>query len=213
MATQAERRRGTISLLDNAARLLFETKGFVDTTVDDIVARAGVAKGAFYHHYESKEAIFTTVLERIQSALACEVASVAIKGITPVARLRLGLRAYIEACEQPGVRQVLLRDGPSVLGWARWREIDDKYFGEMTRGAVAAALGPKSQVIYVDAVAALIAGAFAEAAMASATDSKFKSKDLIAAMDVLLKGLEQPAMKPSVRRRRDDRSRSRGVSG
>jgi AcrR family transcriptional regulator len=213
VATQAERRRGTISLLDNAAHYLFETKGFVDTTVDDIVARAGVAKGAFYHHYESKEAIFTTVLERIQSALASEVASVAVKGTTPVARLRLGLRAYVEACEQPGVRQVLLRDGPSVLGWARWREIDDKYFGEMTRGTVAAALGPKSQVIYVDAVAALIAGAFAEAAMASATGSKFKSKDLVAAMDVLLKGLEQPAMKPAVRRRRGGRSRSSQAGG
>ena len=65
----------------------------------------------------------------------------------------------------------------------------------------------------MDAVAALIAGAFAEAAMASATGSKFKSKDLVAAMDVLLKGLEEPAMKPSVRRQRGGRSRSPPAGG
>jgi len=201
MATQAERRRETIGVLDNAAQSLFETRGFTPTTVDDIANQAGVAKGAFYHHYESKEAIFTMVLERIQSALAREVAGAAVKGTTPVATLRLGLRAYIEACERPGVRQVLLRDGPSVLGWVRWREIDDKYFGEMTRGAVAAALGPQSKLIHVHAVAALIAGAFAEAAMASAAGSKFKSKDLVAAMDLLLEGLERPKVAQAPRRR------------
>jgi AcrR family transcriptional regulator len=202
MASQAERRRETIGALDDAAQYLFETRGFADTTVDDIVSQAGVAKGAFYHHYVSKEAVFTRVLERIQSALAREVATVAVKGESPVATLRLGLRAYIEACERSGVRQVLLGDGPTVLGWLRWREIDDKYFGEMTRGAVAAALGPNATAIHVQAVAALISGAFAEAAMASAAGSKLKSRDLVAAMDLLLKGLEQPATKSFARRRR-----------
>jgi AcrR family transcriptional regulator len=201
MVTQAERRRGTVALLVNAAQHLFESRGFAETTVDDIVDQAGVAKGAFYHHFKSKDVIFTTVLERIQSALAGKVAAAAADGTTPVARLRLGLRAYIRACEQPGVKQVLLRDGPSVLGWSRWRQIDDKYFGEMTRGAVNAALGPKSQVIFVQAVAALIAGAFAEAAMSSVADSRFKSKDLIDAMDLLLEGLEHASTAPSVRQR------------
>jgi hypothetical protein len=70
----------------------------------------------------------------------------------------------------------------------------------MTRGAVAAALGPNASTIHVQAVAALISGAFAEAAMASAADSKLKSRDLVAAMDLLLKGLEQPAAKSRRRR-------------
>jgi AcrR family transcriptional regulator len=201
MATQAERREATIAALDRAAQLLFETRGFPDTTIDDIVAKAGVAKGAFYHHYESKEAVFTKVLEGVQSAVAREVAAVAAKSADPVERLRAGLRVYIEACERPNVRQVLLIDGPTVLGWIRWRKIDDRFFGEMTRRTVAAALGSNATATHVQAVASLIAGAFAEAAMVGAANSKLKSRDLGAAMDLLLKGLESPTAKRRTTRR------------
>lgn len=202
MPTQAERRRETMRLIDEAAQELFETRGFDGTTVDDIVAQAGVAKGAYYHHYRSKEAVFAVVLERIQSAVAREVASVAVKGANPVAILRLGLRAYIGACERSGVRQVLLRDGPAVLGWTAWRKLDEKYFGQMTRSAVAAALGVRASANHVQAVTALISGAFVEAAMTSATASGLKSSDLAVAMDLLLKGLEQRVAKPFGRRQR-----------
>jgi AcrR family transcriptional regulator len=195
MATQAERREATIAALDRAARQLFETGGFARTTVDDIVAKAGVAKGAFYHHYDSKEAVFTKVLEGVQLAVAREVATIAAKSADPVERLRVGLRVYIEACERPNVRQILLIDGPTVLGWIRWREIDDQFFGEMTRRTVAAALGSNATATHIQAVASLIAGAFAEAAMVGAAHSKLKSRDLGAAMDLLLKGLESPTAK------------------
>ena len=195
MATQAERREATIAALDRAARQLFETGGFARTTVDDIVAKAGVAKGAFYHHYDSKEAVFTKVLEGVQLAVAREVATIAAKSADPVERLRVGLRVYIEACERPNVRQILLIDGPTVLGWIRWREIDDQFFGEMTRRTVAAALGSNATATHIQAVASLIAGAFADAAMVGAAHSKLKSRDLGAAMDLLLKGLESPTAK------------------
>jgi AcrR family transcriptional regulator len=204
MATQAERREATIAAIERAAQRLFAARGFADTTVDDIVSDAGVAKGAFYHHFESKESVFEKVLERTQAALASEIAAAAVKGSSPVARLRLGLRAYIEACERASIRRVLLLDGPAVLGWTRWREIDDEYFGQMTRRTVAAALGPKASAIHVRTVASLIAGAFAEAAMMSAANvvPKTKAKDLAAAMDLLLRGLEFPAVKAPVRRHR-----------
>jgi AcrR family transcriptional regulator len=206
MTTQAERRNETIGAIDGAAQQLFSTRGFFDTTVDDIVAQAGVAKGAFYHHYESKEAVFTNVLERLQSALAREVMEGAAKSATPVAALRSGLRIYIEACERSDVRQILLLDGPSVLGWMRWREIDDKYFGEMTRRAVAAATGKKAAGLHVQAIAALIAGAFAEAAMLSAAGSKYEPKDIVEAMNVLLSGIERSGTKPVSKRQRVTRS-------
>jgi AcrR family transcriptional regulator len=194
MATQTERRAATVGEIDRAARRLFQTRGFAETTIDNIVAQAGVAKGAFYHHYRSKEAIFEKIFDQTQAALAGEVATVAVKGGNPVAMLRLGLYAYIEACERPSVRQILLVDGPAVIGWVRWRDIDAKYFGDMTRRTVAAALGPQSPAVHVQAITALISGAFTEAAMASAANSKSRlsSQDLVAGMDVLLKGLESP---------------------
>lgn len=195
MATQEQRRRTTLAAINAAARHLFEERGFAATTVDDIASRASVAKGAFYHHYRSKEDVFVTVLENLQDELAREVASRAVKGTTPVARLRLGLRAYMSACQRPGVRRVLLIDGPAVVGWQRWREIDCRYFGAMTYRAVAAALGDAARPAEIAAVTALLSGAFAEAALAGAVEpaSRMGTNDLAKAMDLLLAGLEQRA--------------------
>jgi AcrR family transcriptional regulator len=198
MPTQQERSEATIRALEESAQHLFETVGFAGTTIDAIVARAAVAKGAFYHHFRSKESIFAVVVDLLQARLARQVSIFAAKGTTPVARLRLGLRAYMTSCANPKVRRVLLTDGPSVLGWPRWREIDNKYFGEMTRRAVAAALGPSALAAHVQAVASLISGAFAEAAMLAAgtPDAPVEATALCRAMDVLLAGLETSAAGP-----------------
>jgi AcrR family transcriptional regulator len=193
MATQEERRRATLAAIGAAARRLFEQQGFAATTVDSIAATAGVAKGAFYHHYALKEDVFVRVLEGLQEELAREVASGAVKGRTPVQRLRLGLRAYIAACQRSGVRRILLIDGPAVVGWQRWREIDSRYFGAMTYRTVAAALGDDARPAEIAAVTALISGAFAEAALVSAAEpaSRVRTRDLVRAMDLLLEGLEK----------------------
>jgi AcrR family transcriptional regulator len=116
MPTQQERSEATIRALEESARQLFETHGFAGTTIDAIVAGAAVAKGAFYHHFRSKESIFADVVDLLQARLAREVAVVAAKGTTPVARLRLGLRAYMAACVNPKVRRVLLIDVPASSG-------------------------------------------------------------------------------------------------
>ncbi len=195
MATQAERRETTIAALDRAAQQLFETRGFADTTVDDIVAKAGVAKGAFYHHYESKESVFTKVLEGVQSAVAREVAAIASKSAKPVDRLRVGLQVYMEACERPNVRQVLLIDGPTVLGWIGWRKIDDQFFGEMTRRTVAAALGSSATATISGRLPHCWPGHSPRRLWRPLADSQLKSSDLGAAMDLLLKGLEFPTVK------------------
>src|SRR6516165_6391288 len=69
MSTQAERRSATIAAILASARSLFRTRGFEATSIDDIAEGAGVAKGAVYHHFESKEAIFTQVLEAVQAEI------------------------------------------------------------------------------------------------------------------------------------------------
>lgn len=198
MATQAERRLATRTAIDNAADDLFGSEGFAATTVDEIVARANVAKGAFYHHYSSKEEVFTQVLERTQVALAKECLSAAVAGKTPIERIRHGVRAYIKACGRPAVRQVLLVDGPAVLGWMKWRSIDAKYFGELTRRGVAQALGPRASRRRVDALTHLLMGAFAEAALvtASASNPQAVTEDLMAAINVILQGIEGSRSRP-----------------
>ena len=145
--------------------------------------------------------MFVKVLEDLQEELAREVAAGAVKGRTPVQRLRLGLRVYIAACERPGVRRILLIDGPAVVGWQRWREIDSRYFGAMTYRTVAAALGAKARPAEITADTSLISGAFAEAALVAAGESasRVRTRDLVRAMDLLLEGLDKrglPARTP-----------------
>jgi len=194
MATQTERRHATVAAIEMAAKALFEAHGFSATTIDAIVGKAGVAKGAFYHHFASKEAIFERVLDSTLKSLAREVMASARPEDSPTDRLVRGLRVYMQTCGRPGTRQVVLVDGPATLGWAKWRRLDEKHFGSMTQHTVMAALGPHARPAEVLALTTLISGAFAEAALASAagTDPRLSSRHLADAMTLLLTGLRTP---------------------
>ena len=190
--TQAERSEATIGAIEAAARKLFTARGFEATSIDDIAARAGVAKGAVYHHFASKQEIFTRVLDQIQGELAALPAPAASRKRTN----RLDLIAdavlrYLLAASEPERKRILLVDGPAVVGWQKWREIDAKYFGAATRAALAAVLGDEAGERDVDALAHLVLGAIMEAALVCATaeDPKRTAREVTAGLRRLLEGL------------------------
>src|SRR5690349_15996631 len=108
MTTQAQRRAVTVAAIVRAAGQLFTARGFAATSIDDIAARAGVAKGAVYHHFESKEQIFARVFEQMTAALAAEVARAAAAGKSLLDRIERGTLKYLTAIAGPRFRQVLL---------------------------------------------------------------------------------------------------------
>jgi AcrR family transcriptional regulator len=171
MTSQAERRAATIAAIVSAARELFGARGFEGTSIDDIADGAGVAKGAVYHHFDSKEQIFARVFEQMTAALATEVVAAGAAGTTILERFRRGTLRYLTAIAGDKFRQVLLTDGPAVLGWEKWREIDARYFG----GAMQAPMDRKRQrslsVREMEAIGHLIAGAVSEAALVCATSA------------------------------------------
>ena len=63
------RRRETRRVLLEAARELFIERGVEATSIDAITARAGVAKGSFYNHFESRDVLFEDLLESILQQL------------------------------------------------------------------------------------------------------------------------------------------------
>src|SRR5438876_11376785 len=129
MATQAERRAATIEAILKAGRLLFGEHGFAATTMDDIADEARVAKGAVYHHFATKEAVFAAVFDQVSRALVQEIDG-AVRGEKDVlAAMVAGTQHYFAACAKGPTGQIILRDGPAVLGWERWREIDAQHFG------------------------------------------------------------------------------------
>ena len=193
MATQAERRASTLSALTRAAKTLFVERGFAATSVDQIVAKAGVAKGAFYHHFASKEDVFRAVLEATQQELSVEVLTRAASGTGQhLDRLKRGCRAFLVACGKPAVRRIVLLDGPAVIGWEAWREMDARYFGAMTRQAIADAMDEGSLARRpLEPLVQLFVAAVTEAAMVCARSPhpKRSVRELMSALEAILDGL------------------------
>ncbi|HXX47815.1 MAG TPA: helix-turn-helix domain-containing protein [Myxococcota bacterium] len=192
--SQAERSAATVEALERAARALFSGRGFEATSIDDIAARAGVAKGAFYHHFAAKEEIFVRVLDGVQAELAALPVPAASRRIAdPLERIADAVLRWLLAASEPERKRILLVDGPAVIGWQRWREIDAKYFGAGARVALAAVLGERASAREVDALAHLLLGAVMEGALvcASAPDARRAAREVTAALRRLLAGLRE----------------------
>ena len=190
MTTQAERRATTVAAIIRAAGELFTAHGFAPTSIDQIANRAGVAKGAVYHHFESKEQIFGAVFEQMTAALAGEVAKGAAAGKFIRDRIERGTLKYLTSISGDKFRQVLLIDGPAVLGWEKWREVDARYFGASMQTPTARTLQDRVSAREVKAVSHLVAGALSEAALVCAT-SKHRVRDARDFTAALLKMLSR----------------------
>ena len=169
MATQAERRAATIESILKAGRLLFGERGFAATTIDDIAEQARVAKGAVYHHFATKEAVFEAVFDQVSRALVQEINRAVRTEKDVLAAMVAGTQHYFAACAKGPTGQIILRDGPAVLGWERWREIDAQHFGGKIPCAIAAAMDAGLIARQpVEPLARLLLGAVTEAAVACA---------------------------------------------
>ena len=169
MAKQAERRAATSEAILTAARRLFGTQGFAATTMDEIAEAARIAKGAVYHHFKTKEAVFEAVFDQVSRDLVGEIDGAARAEKDVLAAMVAGTQHYFAATAKGPTGQIILRDGPAVLGWKRWREIDAQHFGGKLPRALSAAM--EAGLIArqpVEPLARLLLGAVTEAAVACA---------------------------------------------
>lgn len=109
-----------------AARLLFVEKGYFQTGTEEIVRAANVTRGALYHHFADKKALFLAVFEAIEDDLI-NAASSQESPVDALCRLQSALLGFLDASLTPEVQRVLLIDGPAVLGWQEWRALEAKY--------------------------------------------------------------------------------------
>jgi AcrR family transcriptional regulator len=167
MATQSERREATRAAIVKAAKRLFGERGFAGTTMDNVATAAHVAKGAVYHHFETKEALFEAVFDEVSQDLVAEVDRAARSENDALAAMAAGTQAYFAACAKDATGQIILRDGPAVLGWERWREIDARHFGGGFPLALARAMDDGLIARQsVEPLSRLLLGAVTEAAVA-----------------------------------------------
>src|SRR4051812_4350991 len=125
--TQAERTRTTRAALLAAARNLFADHGYAGTGREQIVERAGVTRGALYHHFGSKEGLFREVVEQLHEEVLSAVLNAAMQSTDPREELRFGCLAFLDACLDPAFSRIVLIDAPAVLGWEEWRATDSRH--------------------------------------------------------------------------------------
>jgi len=193
LRSEATRRR-----LVTAARTLFADRGYAGVATEQIVQAAGVTRGALYHQFRDKAALFAAVAETIQAEIAQRITTGAqADGLTdPMATLHAGMRRFLEACADPLVERILLLDGPAVLGWQAWRELADRYGLGLLQYALQAAIDAGAITPQpVVPLAHVLIGALDEGALyvARADDPAAARQECTAIFQQLLDGLAPPA--------------------
>jgi AcrR family transcriptional regulator len=163
---RSERGRATRERLVAAARELFGEHGYDGTSIEAVLERAGVKRGALYHHFESKQALFDAVLDRVISDVAQAVAEAARAETDPVESLRAGCAAWLRMALDPGVQRIALVDPPAVVGWTRWRELDEEHIlGGVRRNLRLIAADDRLPPGDVDLLAHMVVASVNEAAL------------------------------------------------
>jgi len=193
--TQAERSAATRRALVEAATALFAEKGFAGAGREEIVAAAGVTRGALYHHFADKADLFRAVFETVEQQVLGQVAEAAMRADDPVEQLRLGCHAYLDVALDPSVRRICIVDAPAVLEPAVRQEIAVDHAVGLVRESLAAAItAGRIAEQPVDALAQVLIAAVMAAAqyVASSEDAAQARIDAAAAIDRLLAGLTEP---------------------
>jgi AcrR family transcriptional regulator len=199
--TQAERREATRTALVAAARELFAERGYAGVGTEEIVQRAGVTRGALYHHFSGKHDLFRAVYERVEQELTERIVTeVPLAGDDPVAVLRGGTSVFLDACLEPEVQRIALLDAPAVLGYDEWRAIGERYGLGLIHAAVqravdVGAIAPQP----VRPLAHVLLGALDEAALliARADDVATARREVGETLDFLLSALTAPGSSPA----------------
>jgi AcrR family transcriptional regulator len=161
--TNKERSDTMRAALLSAARALFVQNGFAATGTPEIVAAAGVTRGALYHHFADKTALFDAVILAEAQAIAASVRAADFAGLTATEALIRGGEAFLAAMRVPGRTRLMLVDAPGVLGLARLADIDAATGGGTLVEGLTAALPPDAPITQF---AALLSAAFDRAALA-----------------------------------------------
>jgi AcrR family transcriptional regulator len=191
-----EQGEATRAALVRAAQRLFTRKGYGATSTEEIVRAAKVTRGALYHHFSDKEELFRAVFEATEAQMLERVLGAAVNVPSPLAQLQVAIDAFLDACLDATLRRIILQEGPAVLGWTTWHEIDTQYaFGAVSAGLQVAMDAGELERQPVEPLAHLVVGSLMQAGMvvARAEDQKAASAAMGHALHRMLEGLRPAA--------------------
>lgn len=174
------------------ATRLFTELGYEATSIEAILKACAISRGALYHHFGSKDQLFEAVFEAIEAEIASATLETSRKFDDPVDRLRAGCKIFLQMAGVDRVRQIALIDAPSVLGWRKWREIEERHgFGLLKAGLKAASEAGGDRQEPLDELAHMLLASIIEAALliTRAEDPDAAIRSAMAALDKLIDGI------------------------
>jgi AcrR family transcriptional regulator len=199
-----ERGQATRAHLIDVATRLFAAHGYDGTSIEMVLTESGVSRGSLYHHFAGKDALFLAVLENVGARVGAQALKALGDETDPVAALGVGGLTWIRMARDPVVRQIMLIDAPAVLGWHRWRELDEQGpLGQIRVALAYAAEQGRIDPSHVDAFAHIVLAASNEAALMIAL-ADAPAATLTAVENAFSEFLDR-LLGPAPRRKRPDR--------
>jgi AcrR family transcriptional regulator len=193
--------------LVDVATELFTAQGYAGTSLDEIVSGARVTKGALYHHFSGKQALFEAVFVRVEDGASDSIKR-AVRGTKdPWDKAMAGLRAFLDVLQRPEYRRLVIQEGPAVLGYEKYREQEERSTYGIVQDIVSSVLATyELEKSMVETFSRVFFGAMSAAgsAVSSAEDTRRASAEVEAAIAFILAGLRQQAESGGTLPRPDD---------
>jgi len=182
------------ALVDSAVDL-FTKRGYAATSLDEVARRARVTKGALYHHFSGKQALFEAAFDVVETTVKTQLAEILTGPGSAWERASNGLRQYIKICLDPSYQRIVIHEAPVVMGWERWREAEDHFSFGLVRSSIQDCVDSgEFEELPVEVTARLLFGALSSAAtmIASAEDPKKTGAEVTATIIRMLERLRRP---------------------
>jgi len=195
---RAEYSASTKRALVDVAGDLFTEQGYAGTSLDEIVAGARVTKGALYHHFSGKQALFEAVFEQVEADAAKVIGKAVRDRDDPWEKAMSGLRAFLSVVQAPPYKRIVIAEGPAILGYERFREQEERSTFGIVQGIVSSVLSSSAYELdesMVETFSRVFFGAMsaAGASVSEAEDPRRASAQVETALAFILTGLRHLA--------------------
>lgn len=183
------------ALLDNACDL-FAARGYAGTSLDEVVSAARVTKGALYHHYQGKLALFQAVFDQVESKAVKRITTDVRRQKDPWEKALTAVSSFLEVCQEPAYRRIVMQEGPVALGFDRWRESEERSTYGLVHDLVERVLRQYDiEGTLLTTFTRIFYGAMSSAgiAVSEAEDAEQASREVATVITLMLAGLRQLA--------------------
>ncbi len=184
----------TRQALVDSALSLFTKRGYSATSLDAIVKNARVTKGALYHHFSGKQALFEAAFDQVETGAIGKLATVVDGEGSAWDRAMAGIHAYVSVCLEPAYQRIVIHEAPVVMGWERWREAEEHFSYGLVRATVESLIeSGEIEQLPVEVTARVLFGALQAGAetIASAPDPKKTAADVTKTITAVMTGMRR----------------------